>query len=55
VTKRDVGTVGHLPSNISSSCSVFLQMGGAIGREQMLFSRFRTRQDGDTMYFGISR
>ena len=30
VTKRDVGTVGHLPITISSSCSVFLQMGGAI-------------------------
>ena len=30
VTKRDVGTVGHLPITIRSSCSVFLQMGGAI-------------------------
>ena len=30
VTKRDVGTVGHLPMTISSTCSMFLQMGGAI-------------------------
>jgi len=30
VTKRDVGTVGHLPLTINSSCSVFLQMGRAI-------------------------